>query len=190
MSDPSPPPERTLLHTRSVDCHGYLRHDGHFDIEARIVDRKSYEATMIDGRKLEAGEPWHEMTFRICVDHSFVIREAEARTVHGPTPACGEIAETYDQLVGLSIGPGFGSAVRRKFSGAAGCTHITELLGPMATTAYQTISGHHLASKKAGGWDSPEVRQMAAHLVDSCHVWRRDGDTVAQHYPELVQREN
>ena len=185
MTSLSPPEERTLLHRRTVECHGYLRHDGDFDIEARVTDCKDYEATMIDGRTLGKGEPWHEMALRLCVDRNFLIRAAEARTIHGPQAECGAIAASYDRLVGLTIGPGFSSAVRALFAGPAGCTHITELLGPIATTAYQTLSGHHLAGKGVAGWTAPEIRQMASTLIDSCHVWRADGSVVARHYPEL-----
>ena len=40
---PFPPPApRTHLHNRAIDCQGYLRDDGMWDIEARIVDTKTY----------------------------------------------------------------------------------------------------------------------------------------------------
>jgi Protein of unknown function (DUF2889) len=189
MTSLSPPEERTLLHHRTVECHGYLRHDGDFDIEARVADRKAYDATMIDGRILEKGEPWHEMAMRLRVDRNFLILAAEARTIHGPQADCAAIATSYSRLAGLTIGPGFSSTVRALFSGPAGCTHITELLGPIATTAYQTISGHHLVDKGVEAWSAPEVRRMASTLIDSCHVWRADGSVVARHYPELARRE-
>lgn len=189
MTSLSPPEERIPLHRRTVECQGYLRHDGDFDIEARVADRKDYDATMIDGRILAKGEPWHEMAVRLRVDRNFLIRAAEACTIHGPHGDCGAIAGSYDRLVGLTIGPGFSSAVRAMFSGPTGCTHITELLGPIATTAYQTISGHHLAGKGVAGWSAPEIRRMAARLIDSCHVWRADGGIVAHHYPEFARPE-
>ena len=43
MGLPSPAPRRHL-HTRSILCEGFLRDDGLYDIEARIVDTKTYEA--------------------------------------------------------------------------------------------------------------------------------------------------
>jgi hypothetical protein len=88
-------------------------------------------------------------------------------------------------LIGLRISPGFTQRVRELFAGSAGCTHITELLGPIATTAYQTITGHMLMEPGSQGWADPRMRTMATALVDSCHVWRRDSEVVRAHFPEL-----
>ena len=40
---------------------------------------------------------------------------------------------------GLRVGPGWRRAVRARLGGVQGCTHPVELLGPLATTAYQTV---------------------------------------------------
>lgn len=178
---------RQLLHTRQVECHAYLCEDGDFEIEARLVDRKTADATMIDGRRLPAGEPWHEMTLTLRVDRHFMIRAATAATIHTPVALCPEITPAYQRLVGLRIGRGFAAQVRKLFAGAAGCTHLTELIGPLATTAYQTITGHLLEGRTTQDWQRPEMRRFARTLVDSCHVWRRDSATVRTHYADLAE---
>ena len=33
---------RRLMHRRSVECQGYLRHDGLWEVEARLVDTKPF----------------------------------------------------------------------------------------------------------------------------------------------------
>ena len=38
----SSPAERAHIHTRTVECKGYRRSDGLWDIEGRLVDVKSY----------------------------------------------------------------------------------------------------------------------------------------------------
>ena len=53
---------------------------------------------------------------------------------------CGDIAPDFKKLIGLRIGGGFHRAVRERLGGVHGCTHIVELLGPVATTAFQTVS--------------------------------------------------
>ncbi|BAL24296.1 DUF2889 domain-containing protein [Azoarcus sp. KH32C] len=178
---------RQLLHARSVECRGYLCEDGEYEIEARLIDRKTADATMIDGRRLPAGEPWHEMMLTLRVDRNFVIRAAAATTIHAPVTPCSEIAPVYQRLVGLRIGRGFGARVRELFSGPAGCTHLTELIGPLATTAYQTITGHLLEGRSTQDWQRPEMRRFARSLVDSCHVWRGEGPTVQAHYADLAE---
>jgi hypothetical protein len=39
--DLSPPVARKLLHVRSVECRGYLREDGLWDIEGSLKDVKT-----------------------------------------------------------------------------------------------------------------------------------------------------
>ena len=36
------PAGRRLMHTRSIECRGYEREDGLWDIEAHLVDTKTY----------------------------------------------------------------------------------------------------------------------------------------------------
>lgn len=156
-----------------------------FDIEGHITDAKKYDTTMSNGRELKAGQPWHEMVLRLCIDRDFTIHDAEALTLHGPAVTCGEVNTDYRKLIGLRIGAGFSAKVREIFSGRSGCTHLTELLGPIATTAYQTISGHLLSQQGSLGWHSPVMKEVASNLIDSCHGWRADGETVMRFFPEL-----
>ena len=48
-------------------------------------------------------------------------------------------------IVGERIRGGWSMMVKAKLGGAAGCTHLMELLIPMATAAYQTLSSVRLA---------------------------------------------
>ena len=71
---------RRHIHTRSIECHGYLRDDGLWDIEGSLIDRKSYSFDNIDRGGVAAGEPIHSMVVRLTVDEDLVVREAEAFT--------------------------------------------------------------------------------------------------------------
>src|SRR3546814_4645690 len=57
----SPPVERTCLHNRTYDFHGYQRADGLWDIEGRIVDTKSYPFANQDRGEIPPGEALHDM---------------------------------------------------------------------------------------------------------------------------------
>jgi len=140
----SPPIGRQHLHTRRVVCQGFFRDDGLWDIEGRITDEKSYEHANEWRGPLKPGDFVHDMSIRLTIDHSFTIVDAEAVTDKSPYSMCGDIAPAFKKLVGLRIGGGFHRAVRERLGGIHGCTHIVELLGPVATTAFQTVS-----SKKA-----------------------------------------
>ena len=50
---PLPPSvPREELHLRRIELRGYRRQDGRYDIEARMVDTKTSELTLADGRLL------------------------------------------------------------------------------------------------------------------------------------------
>jgi len=137
--DFSPPGKRTLLHRRSLLFEGYERGDGLWDIEAQVLDNRRFEPPPPLGPPPAAHEPLPPSGLRIAGDPDSVIREVEPLTAHGPSPECRDISDTYRQLLGLRIAAGFTSTVKRLFGGRLGCTHLTDLLGPLATTAMQTL---------------------------------------------------
>ena len=56
----SNPVGRKPMHTRTVQCRGYLRDDGLWDIEGHLVDTKPYDIPSEDrGGTIPAGEPLH-----------------------------------------------------------------------------------------------------------------------------------
>lgn len=173
---------RETFHTRQVTCVGFSRSDGLWDVEGRIVDTKSYPIHIFDERAIAAGEPIHQMRVRITVDDAFVIREAEATTDHAPYAVCAEIGQAYQKLVGLRITPGFTAKVKELFRAAEGCTHITELLGPMATTAFQTITAGRMRRAEVSGLPVRRSREQDNRFLDSCHALRRDGEVAKRHF--------
>jgi hypothetical protein len=181
----SPPAERTLFHERHTHCCGYRRQDGLWDIEGHIIDTKGYELTFYNGRPLEAGKPLHEMHLRLTIDDDLLIHAAEACTDHAPFPLCPDINLAYRQLVGLRIAPGFSGQIRELFKGRKGCTHLTELLGPMATVTLQTVSsGRRYLAQKGEPELLAALSAKGAKLIDTCHGWRSDGEPVAVKFPE------
>ena len=52
-------------------------------------------------------------------------------------------------LIGIKIGAGWQGEVRKRIGGALGCTHLRELLAPMATTAMQAM-GNVLRQRGTG----------------------------------------
>lgn len=176
----STPVSREAIHTRQITCTGYRRDDGLWDIEGHFLDTKTHAYRTADDQIVAPGEPIHQMRLRLSIDDHLQIRQAEAVTENGPSASCFEIQSTYAQLVGLTIGPGFTRRIKELFSGIRGCTHLTELLGPIATTALQTLS-HRFKRDE-------QQRQAAASgkkpgLVDSCHTFRANGPVVKRLWP-------
>ena len=181
---PLPPaPERDLMHTRVVECKGYRRADGLWDIEGHMTDRKSYDFANVSRGVIKAGEPVHEMWLRLTLDDDMQVKAVAACTDNSPFPAtCPHIADAYQKLVGLSIGPGWSRAVKERLGGIDGCTHLSELLGPLATTAFQTIfplRGRRdpMVLPPPASADKPFV------LLNTCHAFRADSPVVQQIAP-------
>ncbi len=171
----SEPTERELLHTRDIVIRGYRRADGLFDIDAEIVDTKTYTFTTSD-RTILAGDRLHNMVMRLTVDASLTIVGAEAATEFGPFAICGGGAATFGRLVGLPIRAGFMREANARLGGIEGCTHIREMLQQMATVAFQT--SFVLASRQTDG------DAAANRLVDSCHAYSAAGPIVKGRWPE------
>lgn len=173
----TPPAPRAPIHHRQIDCRGYRREDGLWDLEARLIDTKSYSFANAWRGEIEPGEAIHDMWLRLTLDDELTVIRAEAATVAGPFPLCPAITPAFARLEGLRIGPGWRREVHKRLGGVHGCTHLVELLGPLATTAYQAV--HVWRAKHE---PSLETDRPPRHL-DSCHALARDGEVVRRHYP-------
>ena len=111
-----------------------------------------------------------------------MIHDASARTVHGPYRLCGDITASYRQLIGLRIEPGFTQTVKRMFRGVRGCSHITELLPPMATVAFQILWSDPDEFRTANAASGPQ----RSSPLGGCHALRLDGEVVRLHFSHLL----
>lgn len=184
--DLSPPAPRALLHLRDIALRGYQRADGLFDIEAHLVDTKTYGFANEDrGGRIEAGAPLHEMKLRITVDEAMTIVACEAVTLYGPYRICPDITPNFARLEGLRIGAGFVKAARERVGGVHGCTHLVELLQQIGTTAFQTLSPIRArrAQERAAAGQAVAARPPA--LLNTCHAYASDGPVVGKRWPQF-----
>jgi hypothetical protein len=80
-------------------------------------------------------------------------------------------------LIGTRIAAGWSNEVKRKLGRSAACAHITELLIPMGTAAFQTLAGVRLARP-------PQLDPSGRPLkVESCSACAADRGAVAMHLP-------
>ena len=100
----SPPAPREHRHTRQIECRGYRREDGLWDIEGHLTDVKSYAFDNAFRGRVEAGVPVHDMWVRLTVDAALKVHAAEAETIAGPYRICPQAAPAVEQLAGLTIG--------------------------------------------------------------------------------------
>jgi len=182
----SEPAEREHIHTRDIVCRGYRRADGLWDIEGHLTDVKTYGFMTEQRGRLEPGDPVHDMWIRLTVDSQFKVHAIEAVTDKGPFLTCGNIVPNYQRLVGLSIAKGWTRAVKERLGGVEGCTHLMELLGPMATTAFQTIYPilAREAAEKAKAEGREQDKKARPVLLNMCHIFASDGEVVRKFWPE------
>jgi len=170
---PSAAPRRPL-HLRRITCEAFEREDGLLEVEGLLIDTKPMPVRLPTGRGIEAEAAIHQMRVRLAVSRDRWIVEAHAYSEAHPYPECAEVEAAYQKLVGLRIEPGFTRRVKQLFRGEAGCTHMSELLPPMATTVFQALWADS---------DFANSAPVASSPVGACHGLRLDGQVVRTHFP-------
>jgi hypothetical protein len=156
-----------------------LREDGLYDIEAEITDNKTYTFPTSFRGDVTPDMYVHHMKVRVTINPELEIVAAEAVTVAGPYAICPTANDVFDSLVGLTIGPGWRRRVTAAIGGRHGCTHITELMGPIGTIAFQTRYGEEARKRRArlgsdGRETSAQQQGGASVLANSCVAYATD----------------
>jgi hypothetical protein len=167
---------RTALHHRQIDLRGYRRSDGLYEVDGRVVDTKTY-AIDIDGRTREAGDAIHDMSVRLVVDEQLVVRDVIAVMDAWPYSACSEATSAMTAIIGHQIKAGWSAFVKETLGGSRSCTHLMELLLPMATAAYQTLSSVRQERPDEVDRGGKPVR------IDSCYAYAAHRDIVRKRWP-------
>jgi Protein of unknown function (DUF2889) len=180
---------RRLMHRRSIECNGFLRDDGLWEVEARLLDSKTFSQRDQFRGVIEPGEPVHDIRLRLAVDDQLTIREAETTMQATPFPTCIEVEGILQRLVGEQIGKGWRELVRRKIGRLETCTHLSELLGPAVTTLFQTMS-YGRTPEGRSSMDGHQSQNKRPFFIDGCHSWRTDGPIVAELFPQFATKPN
>ncbi len=193
---PLPPPAaREHYHTRRITCEGFCREDGLWDIEGHITDVKSYAFDNAWRGTIEPGTAIHEMWLRLTLDDEMTVHDVEAATDNSPFEICSSVTGNFKRLIGLKIGAGWNRRVKEVLGGVEGCTHLVELLGPMATVAFQTLQSgtrrRDFLLGKADAADGESPDNLPPKILDTCRGWDRTGPVVKQFLPQhYVERED
>ena len=176
-------PNRTEIHHRRIEMRGYRRDDGLYEIDGRVTDVKTQPMRRLDGgREFPAGLPIHDMWVRLVVDETLVVRDILAVTDASPYDVCREAVAPMRAIVGEQIKAGWASMVKAKLGGAKGCTHLMEILIPLATTAYQTLTSVRLQQPEAVDASGRPRR------IDSCYAYAKERVVVKQLWPKFHQK--
>ncbi len=182
-----PPAQRRPKYKRSIVCEGFEREDGLWDIEARLIDTKAVRYREPFRGVREPGEHVHDMALRLTIDNDKVVRGVEAAMLDVPYVPCESALPAYQALIGKKIGKGWRRAVQDSVGGVKGCTHLCELLFPMATVAYQTL-GRWGEDEHPIAPPDPKAKAERPHFIDGCKAWALDGEIVARLYPHFHRK--
>ena len=160
-----------MLHTREIVCHGC--DDGLLDVEGTMKD-VSLEDSDLFFKPLGPGEHLHRMRITMTVDTDLVIRQLKVHTEAAPTPYCADSNAAYGALQGLQIGPGFTKKVRALVGGTKGCTNLTELMGPLATTAMQALFALRRETGSLRAAHQGQGPLPKPSLAGTCQAYRLD----------------
>lgn len=168
-------------HHRQIDLRFYHREDGRFEVEGRLIDRKSVAfRRQLSDVDSPPGDTLHDITVTLVFDASMQVLDARARMQATPFDICPGAEATLTPLIGLRMAGGWNKTVRTLLKGQRSCTHIVELLGPLATTAHQGLAPMRLAAI-----NQPENAAQRLAKVDSCYAYSGERTVVARLWPEL-----
>jgi hypothetical protein len=172
---------RELMHHRQVDIRFYKRADGLYEVEGHLTDTKNHAfRRQLAEEDSPPGTTLHDITVTLVLDDALVVQDARAKMRTTPFDVCPGAEGTLAPLKGLSIGSGWNKRVRELLGGAASCTHIVELLGPMATTAFQGLAPQRLEKL-----NDPANEAGRRKRVDSCYAYAGEREVVARLWPHL-----
>ncbi len=176
------PAEREKKHHRKIDIEGFKRADGLWDIEVHMVDTRTYDCTYDQYHRdglIRAGEPVHDMWLRFTIDLDFKIHDVAAVSDQTPFGICPRAAEAMRDIVGLQIGWGWMKQVRQRVGPERSCTHLMDLLGQLAATAYQTLHAElEERERQRPAREKPPI-------LDTCLALNSSGPVVKNLWPEF-----
>lgn len=159
---------------------GYRRPDGLFEIEGHLVDTKAESFTRpLAQQPTPAGQALHDLWVRLVVDEWLTIHDVMASSDVTPYAVCPQATAALSVLKGATIGPGWARLVNERLPRVARCTHLAEMLIPMATTAMQTMTPiSRLRPVKTDANGRPLK-------VDSCYAYASHRDPVRLMFPDF-----
>ena len=180
------PVQRKHVHSRQIDSQGYLRDDGLWDIETRLIDTKTEMHEVLERGELEPGVAIHDISLRITVDSKMIIKDVESSTDLSPMINCSEPNNWYKKLIGEKIETGWRQKVKSIFGKEKGCTHINELLSVAATTAFQTIHSWQLQNMIKEQGKEAVFKTLSQKMFKSCHGYGETSFVIKKYRPDLL----
>jgi hypothetical protein len=170
--------KKKVIHNRNMDILTYsCENENSIVVEGRLKDDRLVNYYVVGGEQKPPGTIHHMVIRMLVTGPTLTISDIEAEMLEIPREQCPEIACCVKKIKGINIAPGMTEKVKKLLSGVNGCAHLTHLLLTMASAAVQGYwtnrAQHPIPNPKP---DDPIIQ----FLLDTCHVWRKDGPLVEQ----------
>ena len=118
-----------------------------------------------------------------CTMDTLTIVGVDARMERHPHGTCPLVLQDMDFLVGMTIGPGFLRELRSHMGGTRHCNHLYTVAQAVGQVAALTFAARLVHADPSLGRIAPvehfaEVVHQAPAVINSCRIWREDGDVV------------
>jgi len=135
------------------------------------------------GRTVPAGEAIHDMGVRLVFDDHMVVHEVQTFTLAAPYTLCDGGGAALQSLKGLRMASGWNQEVRKRLGEWRSCAHLRELLGPMATAAFQSLGALRMTQ--------PDRLDATGRptKIDSCYAYGAQLEIVKMRWPEFHRAE-
>jgi hypothetical protein len=170
LAELRPPPGsgEEPVHRRTITMEVFDR-DDYFAVVGSLHDQRPWADGSLGPRDL------HVMELGIVVrraDLRIVDAAAEMQTF--PHAECTAIADTFGDLVGLSVARGYTNAVQQRFGRERGCSHLEFLARALGPVVVQGLTSS-AARQVEDGRPHPMGQAGFGFLTNTCHVWAVDG---------------
>ncbi len=157
---------------------GFRRADGLYEIESRLTDCKPHDFAPDNGaRPTPANQFIHDLGVRLVFDENMMVHDVFTFTASAPYDHCPEGGAELQTLKGLHMASGWAKEVRNRLSGARACTHLMEILVPMASAAFQSLTMLRLTKPERLNAEGRPVK------IDSCYAYGAQRELVRTRYP-------
>ncbi len=177
------------IHKRNISVDTFETGDGTIMVEGKLRDDRLLPSFVYSSGKFMEPGAIHDIVVRLTVSlPRLLIEKAEADMRHVPSDICREVVTSVERLVGLEIKHGFTQKVIDSMGGIQGCLHMNNLILAMASAAVQGQWAYYSRKRGDSAMKLPEFDPSL--VVNSCWLWREDGDNVRKMLEVLKKEES
>ncbi len=176
--------KKEKIQNRLIDISSYEYDEDHIVVKGALRDKR-----LVATHDL-AGQPRPPLTVHhFCIEWLFGVEKRRIDRIWvdmktTPHDECDQVKKKLGELEGIKVAPGFTKQVNRLLGGNRGCIHLTTLIlamAPAALQGYWTHADRNLDSRTITS------EEMEHYLINSCHVWKKDGPLVKKVAKRVVQ---